>query len=515
MSDKTSGASSPAAQGGFGGGGDAGDSVGPAVASVGARPFYASTLAGFIADRTWVHLLFFSMTPFVAWGFGSDSLFANMALSLGVLGISLLALGHVFRNPGRFVLSRFGTAAAAILCCMGTCLTGLSEAGSAAGATLGFICALMTGVSSAPLYLGWVRILASAGLRRGVLLACACSAASFAVALLITVLPRAAVLVVLALCPLVSGFCLRRASMLRSSLPMHAAPVPDASSGRHSFAFERLTCGMAAFGFVAGFANVMCKEDTFGGADQTAWLLLAGFVASALLVALWLHPRSSTVITCYRLGFVFMVAGCVLVALAQSRLEVTGMLVYAGFSTIAVVAMYSFLSRREHADEAWLSFACDVMATLYLGETLGIVCCLGLDALNLQVDPTTTGVVLTLALVCVYVFLFDDKVLTTSAERGIGAAAVPRADDEPPQASNLGASQDVYTELAGRYGLSPREREVLPLLVQGRTVQRIKDELMVSSSTVNTHIRHIYAKCDVCSKQELLDLIEGLDRPRG
>ncbi len=474
-----------------------------------ARPFYLATLLGFTADRTWVHLLFFSMTPFFAWGFGADSLFINMALSLGVLGVSLLFLGHALRNAGRLVLSRYGIFSAAFLCCLGTALTGLVETGSASGVALSLICAFMTGVSSAPLYLGWVRILAAAGLRRGVLLACVCSAVSFAVALAFAALPHVAVVVLLALCPLVNGVCLRRASSLRSTLPTPAVPLALDSAGmRHGFASERLTWGMAAFGFVAGFANVLCKEDTFGAPDQTGWLLLAGLVASALLVALWRRPSRSTVIVCYRIGFVFMVAGCVLVALVQTRLQVTGMLVYAGFSTIAVVAMYSFLSRREHADEGWLSFSCDVMAMLYLGEALGIACCLGASRLSWGPDPTTAGVALTLALVCVYVFLFDDRVLTASVEP---VPAQPDAAAQPaPQGSNLGASQDIYAQIAQRYGLSPREREVLPLLVQGRTVLRIKDELSISSSTVNTHIRHIYAKCDVCSKQELLDLIEGM-----
>ena len=480
----------------------------PTAEARSSRLFYLATLVGFSVDRTWVHLFFFSMTPFFAWGLGPEFLYANMALSLAALGMTLLFLGHALKNPGRFVLSRYGIAAAALVCCLGTVLTGFAEAGSTPGRALSLICAIMTGISSAPLYLGWARILGASGLRRGILLACICSAVSFVAALAVSLLPHVGVVVALALCPLVNGLCLRRASSLRSTLPTPACdPLgTEPAAGRHAFASERLTWGMAAFGFVAGFANVLCKEDTYGTSSQTGWLLLAGLAVSVLLVALWTHASSNMATVCYRIGFVFMVAGCVLVALMQTRLQVTGMLVYAGFSTIAVVAMYSFLSRREHADEAWLSFACDIMAMLYLGEALGLACGLGVFAAALSVDATTAGVVLALVLVCVYVFLFDDSVLLTAEHKaGEGAGEVP-----PSANSNLGASQDIYAQLADRYGLSPREREVLPLLVQGRTVQRIKDELMVSSSTVNTHIRHIYHKCDVCSKQELLDLIEGM-----
>lgn len=53
--------------------------------------------------------------------------------------------------------------------------------------------------------------------------------------------------------------------------------------------------------------------------------------------------------------------------------------------------------------------------------------------------------------------------------------------------------------------LSPREREVLELISKGRDVPYIEQELVLSKSTVKTHIRHIYEKCGVSSRQALLD----------
>ena len=37
---------------------------------------------------------------------------------------------------------------------------------------------------------------------------------------------------------------------------------------------------------------------------------------------------------------------------------------------------------------------------------------------------------------------------------------------------------------------------------------RIAEELVISENTVRTHVRHIYAKLDVHSHQELIDLVE-------
>lgn len=60
----------------------------------------------------------------------------------------------------------------------------------------------------------------------------------------------------------------------------------------------------------------------------------------------------------------------------------------------------------------------------------------------------------------------------------------------------------------GRYGLSRREREVFELLGRGYTVRRIAETLYVSESTAQTHVRRIYAKVGVHSKQELIEELE-------
>jgi HD-GYP domain-containing protein (c-di-GMP phosphodiesterase class II)/DNA-binding CsgD family transcriptional regulator len=51
--------------------------------------------------------------------------------------------------------------------------------------------------------------------------------------------------------------------------------------------------------------------------------------------------------------------------------------------------------------------------------------------------------------------------------------------------------------------LTPRELDVLRLLVQGRTKRQIAGELFVSQSTVHTHTVHIYAKCQVSTRAGL------------
>ncbi|MBQ1449913.1 MAG: helix-turn-helix transcriptional regulator, partial [Eggerthellaceae bacterium] len=70
------------------------------------------------------------------------------------------------------------------------------------------------------------------------------------------------------------------------------------------------------------------------------------------------------------------------------------------------------------------------------------------------------------------------------------------------------AFEEKCAAITERYRLSKREAEILPYAVRGRTGERIAQELVVTKSTVDTHLRRIYAKCGVHSRQELIDLFE-------
>lgn len=55
-----------------------------------------------------------------------------------------------------------------------------------------------------------------------------------------------------------------------------------------------------------------------------------------------------------------------------------------------------------------------------------------------------------------------------------------------------------------RYGLTAREADVLPLLAGGLPATAIAEQLCISVPTVNSHIRHIYAKMDVHGREGLV-----------
>ena len=61
--------------------------------------------------------------------------------------------------------------------------------------------------------------------------------------------------------------------------------------------------------------------------------------------------------------------------------------------------------------------------------------------------------------------------------------------------------------LAATAGLTKRETEVLHLLAEGRSLPYVQERLYISEGTARTHIKHIYTKLDVHSKQELIDRV--------
>ena len=90
--------------------------------------------------------------------------------------------------------------------------------------------------------------------------------------------------------------------------------------------------------------------------------------------------------------------------------------------------------------------------------------------------------------------------------------AVQQQLDEQSNASRSGT--DVLAlrcnVLADGFKLTPREHEILELLVRGRSKAHIAEAFLISENTVRGHVKHIYAKLGVHGKQELLDKVESV-----
>ena len=61
------------------------------------------------------------------------------------------------------------------------------------------------------------------------------------------------------------------------------------------------------------------------------------------------------------------------------------------------------------------------------------------------------------------------------------------------------------------YGISVREKEVLTRFAEGKRIKQIAEEDGVTVNTANYYLRMAYKKLNVHSRQELAELLRGLD----
>ena len=76
-----------------------------------------------------------------------------------------------------------------------------------------------------------------------------------------------------------------------------------------------------------------------------------------------------------------------------------------------------------------------------------------------------------------------------------------------PQSATLAAAKDLEG-FSADYGLSNREREIMQLILMGKSHQDITGELFISSHTVKNHTYNIYRKLNVRNRLQLSRLVQ-------
>lgn len=77
--------------------------------------------------------------------------------------------------------------------------------------------------------------------------------------------------------------------------------------------------------------------------------------------------------------------------------------------------------------------------------------------------------------------------------------------------SPLEARRERCREVARGCDLTDREAQIMQMLLEGDSYQRVCQSLLVSLGTVKTHVYHIYGKLGVHSREEMAALVDGAD----
>ena len=338
---------------------------------------------------------------------------------------------------------------------------------------------LCFGAGDALINLLWARFSGTFDLRRVYLFVLMSSGLSLVVYLVVTLLPSALMLPVGAVLFFASVVFCRQCLAAREPIAEeYSAPV-----------FK---------GALSALWRDMKYKDWFMALLDVEAIVIVALLLPALLVKS--QPSLGSV---YRMALPLSAAGFLLLPLIWNGVGGLANACAQLGTLVAGIILWCMVAHTVHDTKlpAALLFSCSLICTNAAQMAGTLVGMLNAHTLG-QGDITLTAV----ALVAIYLlamvsmFLFKDKNL-----RGVDVVPEGGAPTAEQQGDALEAR---CAHVAETYGFTPRESEILVHLGQGRTARAISEKLVVSENTVKYHIKSIYQKLDVHSRDEVIDLIE-------
>ena len=360
---------------------------------------------------------------------------------------------------------------------------------------------LCFGAGDALINLLWARFSGTFDLRRVYLFVLLSSGLSLIVYFVVTLLPAALMLPAGALLFFASvAFC-RQCLAAREPIDEEfSAPV---FKGALSVLW-RPVLGTSILAFMSGLMLQLSMSEAIPlGTFQFPALITQAAVIAALLLPALLVKSQPGLGSVYRMALPLSAAGFLLLPLIWNGAGGLANACAQLGTLVAGIILWCMVAHTVHDTKlpAALLFSCTLVCTNAAQMAGALVGMLNAHTLG-QGDIALTAV----ALVAIYLlamvslFLFKDKTL-----RGFDAVA----EEGAPAAEQQGDALEARcAHVAEAHGLTPRESEILVHLGQGRTARAISEKLVVSENTVKYHIKSIYQKLDVHSRDEVIDLIE-------
>ena len=281
-------------------------------------------------------------------------------------------------------------------------------------------------------------------------------------------------------------------------------------------AFAPLAFGMFAFVFATATIKSMC-DPVFEGAWDASWrtTLIDGLVA-LLFFVLYVLLKDMDVLLVYRWVLPLIAVGYTLSPLLPGSHGAFGYLLaaagYGLFDLLTWIVMAKYV--HDGRADGLRVFGFGVGATLFgraCGSLFGSVLA-GLWALG-AVSFSSVSLVMVVFLVLVCVAVLPERSLERLVKESASATGegTPVEAGGPASALSSGLTEERLArcrELARAHALTPREAEVMVLLVRGRNAQVVARELSIAVGTVQAHTKHVYGKLGVHNQQELIDLVE-------
>lgn len=295
--------------------------------------------------------------------------------------------------------------------------------------------------------------------------------------------------------PLISTWCWRAAKRT----PPPESPRGERFSAKTLYTLKDMALGVAVFSFALGVIRTLDLEYF---SQPFLFESIAHFIEIAVCVgALALtYRRREDFDVAHMWLFVLLVIATGLVAgeLVAGALGSLSFAILTAAQMFALVFLWLALSDVAHASRYPTDLVFGLGWSLYaLPVAAGSLCTV---AVGFSVDlPRLSLLVIYVLLLAMFLFM---------RERTPHHARL-FADLNPPLSSDrLNRLTDQASALARKYGLSEREQEIVVLYAQGRNRAFISGKLFISENTVRDHIKNVYKKMRIHSKQELIDALE-------
>lgn len=240
-------------------------------------------------------------------------------------------------------------------------------------------------------------------------------------------------------------------------------------------------------------------------------ILSAGFVGACLLLVLLIAGRRTSLYAIFRMLLPLMMVGLAVLPFFNSRNFLVNCAISTcyGVAEVVTILMLCDIAHRFRQNPLVLNaFArLGIGAAFAAGVALdGLISSVGGPAGAAQVGATL------MALIASMLWLVGNYDVGNAQPLIVdGAAASSLQDDDATEMTDADLVKALVgtrcAELSREYHLTPRESEILTLLGFGLTAGLIEKELTLSESTVKTHIRHIYSKMGIHSRDELRYLL--------
>lgn len=437
-------------------------------------------------------------------GTGSNLFFVLAAVSVVLF---LLVGGVAMARRPQWGNRWMGIVAPVLMAC-GTVFTAFGE-GSPAPVPLAVAAALVIGPGFSWMCILWGRAFTRLNEEQVEFLILGSSVVTTLCAFIVPSLTGFVATVVVAFLPVISGVLLICAeggksasgALVRTVVPPRAVEKGQGRSFHHILGCVLVV--LAAAYFVLGFLDVgLAFRDTFVS-GATGSFDIATFVGSSIGIVLALATMRFAVridmATLFRwLTPVTMLGICLAVQPAAWAAEGSAAITSAADVCIQAIAYLYFvtLAKKGELDialgiglgQGFIQFG--VLA----GNVVASAAASALGSSAILAAPAGFALILLLA--------FATALLPTSE-----SLRALRSFDERSSSPEDGIDRAVIRAMR-EYGLSAREGEVLGYLARGRSQPYIQEALYLSKSTISTHVKHIYRKMDVHSKQELLNALE-------